>query len=168
MKKTALIVLAAGLLTAQTGIDVEQLQARGTGKVLVRVGTGFFNVRAAALEGLTVTPGTPPVLSVTAVPPSETLSMGQRAEVAAMIAAAAQTVTPGYVSYYPSAPTEDFVITQATVPGSLRVYANGALQSEGPEGTAHYEVNGSTVHFWPATVPHAGWWVHLAWIDQPF
>ena len=170
MRRAILIALAAGLLAAQTGVDIEQLRVRGAGEVLVRIGAGFFNVRAAELEGLTVIPGTPPVLRVTAVPSAEALSAGQRAEVAAMIAAAPQpSISPGYVNYYPTTPMADFTVPETFIQGSLEVYSNGIRQSEGPEGVGHYELTTPTmVHFWPATVPHGTWWVHLAWVSQPF
>lgn len=174
MKKLLLVIAAAGLLAAQTGIDIEQLRARGEGKVLVRVGEGFFNIRSAALDGLTVDPGTPPVLRVIPAPPSDILSAGQQAEVAAMIAAAMLDITPGHENYYLTVPTADFVVPEAFLAGTLQVFANGVLQSEGPEGVGNYELTPArTVHFHDnnekpnaSTVPRAGWWVLLTWVKQ--
>lgn len=169
MRKAILIVLAAGLLGAQTGIDVEQLQARGEGQVLVKLGPGIFNVGVAVIPGATLnTAVNPPKLTMPSQKPSETLSAGQRQEVADMIAAATLSITPGSVTHYLIAPRSTFTVPEAFIPGSLQVFASGVFQPEGTEDSgAHYQLTGNTVHFWPATVPHAGWYVHISWISRP-
>ncbi len=141
MKKLLLVIAVTGILAAQTGIDVGQLRARSAGKILL-VGDGFFNIIPAQLgPGLTIDWSTsPPTLN----------------------AKASGTVATEREIYRPTVPTADFTIPQAFVPSSVRLYSNGLLLAPGDEASgADYQINGSMVHFHPASVPQAGWTVQL-------
>ncbi len=64
--------------------------------------------------------------------------------------------------YWTTGVTANFEVPEAFTPANLMVICGGLVQSPGTEAEkADYEINGSTVHFHPRSVPQVGWSVQL-------
>lgn len=171
MIKTFLVVLiTAGLVSAQ-GVDISQIKVRGAGEVSLVDSEGYL-VPANLGEMFEVDKSTTPHVLNVIIGFSDKLSDNQRAEVAAMIAAVTLGLKPGHKSYRLLVPTADFVVPEVFIPGTLGVFCNGILQSEGKAGVGNYVLTPTQmVHFHDnsdsrkSTVPQAGWWVLLTWMS---
>jgi len=138
-----LILLAVGLLAAETGIRVSQIRAPEIGDIIIRHGAPPFNLHMATL-GPSFNLDTSGSTYMLTVSPSPTIK--------------------DRISYEVAAPTPEFTIPVDFLVNSLEVHAGGLLMTRPYDFT----LTGRTVQFVEKQIPKPGDVVNLQYFPAPF
>lgn len=143
LSKLAPVLLAVGLLAAQTGIRVDQILPTEPGEIIVVTGTGFFPFGMAELG------------------PGFYLDTSSRPYV---LRHTPERAIKDRTAYEVAGPTTEFIVPVDFAPGSLEIHRQGMLMT----APYDYTLTGRTIEFVTAQIPQAGDIVNLQYFPAPF